>query len=467
MKRGKKWIGWLILLVILVGAAALAYQSGLLMPNRQQGSEPATVEVVRGSLATTVGQTGSLKANRNAALTWKTSGRIESVSGIIGQEVTQGQVLAALEQRSLPANILQAYIQLSDAESALKELQNSQAAQANARAALTNAQKAYEEALDKVRLLELPNASPANIEGAQANFDLAQAQVNQAEKFYSLLEGRPEDDVTRLQAAAQLERAYRALEYARWNLQFAESKPDTKEVRSRQADLDIAKANLDEAQREWERLKNGPDQRDIEAAAIRVEAAQATIAQQYLTAPFSGKISDVMSMPGDLVKPGTKAFQLVDMSQLYVLTGISEIDINQVKIGQLVTITFDAVRGRNYLGKVNEIGEAGTVTQGFTTFPVKITLVDPDEQIHPEMTAAVSIITQQVEDVLLIPNRATRLINGNGRIVYVLRNGQPVMVPVELGISDEINSQLISGDIQEGDRLFLNPPAPAATPTAE
>jgi HlyD family secretion protein len=73
------------------------------------------------------------------------------------------------------------------------------------------------------------------------------------------------------------------------------------------------------------------------------------------------------------------------------------------------------------------------------------------------MTAAVNIIVEQLEDVALVPNRAVRLRDGE-RVVYVLRSEFPEPVPVTLGASSELYSQLLQGDLDIGDQIVLNPP---------
>jgi HlyD family secretion protein len=88
---------------------------------------------------------------------------------------------------------------------------------------------------------------------------------------------------------------------------------------------------------------------------------------------------------------------------------------------------------------------------------VTVELVDADEAIKPGMTAAVNITVDQIEDVLLVPNRAVRVVDGQ-RIVYVLRDGELEPVEIILGVSSESYSEIVGGDLQEGDPIVLNPP---------
>ena len=133
-------------------------------------------------------------------------------------------------------------------------------------------------------------------------------------------------------------------------------------------------------------------------------------------------------------------------------------DSNSVAVGQASTLTFDAVLGKEYHGEVVQVGQAGDTVQGVVSFTVTIELTDADELVKPGMTAAVNVVVEEVKDVLLIPNRAVRLVDGN-RVVYVLVDNQPVQVKVQLGSSSDLESVVVGGDIKEGDLIILNPPS--------
>ena len=74
------------------------------------------------------------------------------------------------------------------------------------------------------------------------------------------------------------------------------------------------------------------------------------------------------------------------------------------------------------------------------------------------MTAAVTIVIQELKDVLLVPNRAVRVVN-NQRVVYILKDGQPVEVAITLGATSDLYSQVTGGDLKEGEAIIINPPA--------
>ncbi len=136
---------------------------------------------------------------------------------------------------------------------------------------------------------------------------------------------------------------------------------------------------------------------------------------------------------------------------------IPEVDINRVQVNQSATITFDAIQTKQYEGKVVEVARVGNSGEGVVNFTVKVELINPDDQVLPGMTAAVNIIVNQLNDVLLIPNRAVRLLEGE-RVVYVLRDNLPVVVPIKIGASSDTYSELAEGEIAENELIILNPP---------
>jgi HlyD family secretion protein len=138
---------------------------------------------------------------------------------------------------------------------------------------------------------------------------------------------------------------------------------------------------------------------------------------------------------------------------------ISEVDINNIEIGQAAILSFDAILQKEYNGEVIEVSPVGDLSQGVVNFKVTIELTDADTTVRPGMTAAVNITVQEFQDALLIPNRAVRVVDGE-RIVYVLNEMNVLeIVEVELGASSDNYSHVIGGDLKEGDKIVLNPPA--------
>jgi HlyD family secretion protein len=84
-------------------------------------------------------------------------------------------------------------------------------------------------------------------------------------------------------------------------------------------------------------------------------------------------------------------------------------------------------------------------------------LIDPDELVKPGMTAAVNIVVNQLENVLLVPNRAVRVVDGQ-RVVYILVDGDLEKIEISLGASSDTHSEILDGDLKPDDLIVLNPP---------
>jgi len=378
----------------------------------------ATVE--RGNLTATVGATGTVRARQTATLVWLTTGTVDDVNVQIGDQVQAGDVLASLSKTSLPQNIILAEAELVSAQQALEELLDSDTARAQAWITLRAAEDAYEKAYDYRNYLNYPIR--------KTRVDL----VKQVTPY-----GVVDVPKTKTYKVAATE----------------------EEIAKADADLALKEAQYEDAKRTYERLADGPNKDDLAGAQARVDAAQATLNLAHLTAPFAGTVTEANPILGDQVSAGTMAFRVDDLSSLLVDVELSEVDINSVAVGQAVTLSFDAILGKEYQGQVIKVAQAGTVVSGVVNFTVTVELTDADELVKPGMTAAVNIVIKEILDAVLVPNRAVRLVDGD-RVVFVMgEDGKPEKVEIRLGSSSDTMSVVVGGDLQEGDQIILNPTA--------
>jgi HlyD family secretion protein len=146
-------------------------------------------------------------------------------------------------------------------------------------------------------------------------------------------------------------------------------------------DLSLKKASFDDAQRAFDRLKDGPNAGEVAAAEARVAAAEATLNLGRITSPITGTVTQAEPAAGDQVSTGGTAFRVDDLSDFLVDVEVSEVDINSVSLGQEVTLTFDAILGKSYHGQVVEVGRSREPAAGVVNFTVTVELTDPDEQV--------------------------------------------------------------------------------------
>jgi HlyD family secretion protein len=450
----KRWM-WIIIAVAVIAVVLLGLRLNAARKAAEAIANMETVVAERGSLTAIVGATGTVRANQTAVLTYAASGRIGEVLVDVGDAATEDEVLAILDKSSLSAQLILAETDLLSAQRALDELLTSEVQQRQAQLALVQAQDALNTAVYNWRYFRLSDPNPTwyEEESVDRQLNLAKQQLEDAQAAYEALE---DDDSGKAAALDDVNDAQMALDLANWLVAWYEGEEPGEIDHARlDANVAVAQANLEDARRAWERVADGPHPDDIAAAEARVAAAEATLAMTQVSAPFDGTITSVEAVVGDLVNPGSPAFTLADLSHLYVDVTLSEIDINQVQPDQDVTLTFDAVPNQPYQGTVSAVGQVGTVVQGVVNFKVTIELVEVDEAIKPGMTAAVSIVVQQVDDVLLVPNRAVRVVDGE-RVVYILVDDVPEMVAIELGASSDMYSEVIGGDLRVGDVIVLS-----------
>lgn len=229
----------------------------------------------------------------------------------------------------------------------------------------------------------------------------------------------------------------------------------------------IAKSELDQAES------------DYYANLAKVNSAKAQIAQYQATyntamtnlgytkiiAPVDGTI---ISREIDLGQPVAASFQAPelftiaqDLTKMQIEVNVSEADIGKVKEGQDVTYTLDGYPDSSFSGKVTQVRISPTTVSNVVTYVVIVNVDNQDLKLIPGMTANVSIITDQSENVLCAPNIALKFTpetNGQkykNQGIWILRKNKPVRIDIERGASDDSKFEVISDKIKEGDFVLV------------
>ncbi|MBP2676579.1 MAG: efflux transporter, family, subunit, partial [Deltaproteobacteria bacterium] len=164
-----------------------------------------------------------------------------------------------------------------------------------------------------------------------------------------------------------------------------------------------------------------------------------------------------------------------DLTKMQIDTNVDESDIGRAVQGQQVTFTVDAWPDRTFTGVVSQVRNAPIKTENVVTYNVVILVDNRDLLLKPGMTANVTILVRKYENILKIPNPALRYRpaaekakaagtreaskgkEAHGQRVYRLgKNGKPVQVPVKTGVSNGSFTELLRGDLKEGDVLVTD-----------
>ena len=153
---------------------------------------------------------------------------------------------------------------------------------------------------------------------------------------------------------------------------------------------------------------------------------------------------------------------LVDRDPLHVELRLSENDVVQAALDQMVKLSIDSIPNWSTDGKVTYISPISSVSNGVVTYQVRVDFADTDPRVKVGMTSNVDIITAQKDNVLVVPNSAL-LPQGTGRVVQIVgADGKVQDVPVQIGITDGVQTEIVSG-VTEGQQILALPGANLVT----
>jgi HlyD family secretion protein len=399
----------------MVALAVLAVVVVWSFSKAKAGSSAVSTEttVVSLDVAQTVEASGSLAAQPFASLGWKTGGVVQNVNAAPGDFVKTGDVLLALQPSSTSASIVNAKADLIQSQKDLDDLLKSNTDRAQASIDLQSAKDAYKTAKDwRVSL---------------------NGKVWIKRITYKTVGGRE----------FPIEHSYR--DY-----------PSPETIADADRDLSLKMSELEDAQRTYDRLKDGPNTDDVAAAQAKVDAAQATANSLSIIAPFDGQVLSVENRVGDTVNAGDLSVNLADMAHLYVETQVDESDIANVKLGNQAQVTLDAMPGLTLTGKVTAINPVGQVVSGLVKYAVRVDLdkVKAGTFLPLGTTANVVIQTKAASASLAVAIAAIQN-DSNGEYVWAIQSdGSAKRVDVVSGliVGDQV---VVTGNLNEGERVEL------------
>jgi RND family efflux transporter MFP subunit len=203
----------------------------------------------------------------------------------------------------------------------------------------------------------------------------------------------------------------------------------------------------------------------VRAARAALKGSEVSVEYALIRAPFDAVVLTKNADVGDIVTPlGAAAnarasvVTLADMGSLQVEVDVAESNLSQVKQGQPCEIQLDAFPDLRFRGRVHMIVPTADRTRA--TILVKVSFVDKDSRILPEMSAKVAFLERQLttdeEKPRIAINPAAVVSRQGAHVVYLLKGDQAVETPVTLGpaLGDMVE---VLGGIKPGDRVVLRP----------
>lgn len=490
----RRWLRVLLIaglvLVVLVGVVRAMQERRQEQTAQQSANVLDETTVEPRSLRVTISATGAVIPKRQLPLTFQTPGLVSEIMVEEGQAVSAGDTLARLDTSELETAVRNVEIAMELQQIAYNALTSParEVDVAAAQAALAAAQAQASAAST--------GATPQQEEIARLQAEMARNQLWQAQLQAGLATNPPSvplpdvrnflppelevpDEIIeringRLAAlvpqvpGADPQSFQPGLQQAEFGVQIADAQAAA--VASRGGDLGAlgsANAAIVAAQVTLDRLENGADPLDVQMAQVGLQQAQLAVerarqglANAVLTAPFDGVIAVNNLRVGELPPQTQPAMLLTDLSEYYVDLAIDETDIVNVEAGQPVELRLDALPDAEIVGRVTNVAVSPTIAGQLVTYRVRVTLDPTDEPVRIGMSATATIVVNEVDETLVLPNRFIR-IDRTTQEAYVTIERDPGLfeeIPVVLGARNETESEIISG-LQAGQRVVLLPRA--------
>jgi HlyD family secretion protein len=256
-------------------------------------------------------------------------------------------------------------------------------------------------------------------------------------------------------------------------------------------DIDMAEASLKRAQADEASAKA-----QVAQARAELGANQTDLSKTIIRSPINGLVLTRNVEPGQTVAASLQApvlFTLAeDLTRMELHVDVDEADVSLVKEGQEATFTVDAYPGQKFPATITQVRYAAQTVSGVVTYETVLKVNNSDLMLRPGMTATADITVKNLKDVILVPNAALRfeppteqdqepkesknLITmllprrprrshasrqpkeksaDKQQQVWTLRQGKPVAIPLSIGLSDGLMTEVVDGDVHPGLSLLV------------
>lgn len=406
-----------LVVIVLIAAAAFYFQNST---NAAAAETPVlqTAKVRKGDLVITASGAGVVEPATQVDLAFRSAGVLNELNVQVGDQVTSAQVLARLEENLQAETDFQA---LFSAEGI-----------AQAELALANAED---------HLVDTTNTYIYSIgddawywQGAMENAEAALNALGTAA------------------TTSQKEEAQKLIDDARVHFDYyvsVQEVPDV-DIALARANLESAKVALTDAQAALDIVRAGPDALKSSISVIgketaKLEGARLAVESTRLTAPFDGTAVSIKVVEGQAVN-SSPVMTIAATDKLIAHIYLDETDLEKVAVGKSVTITFDAYPDTPVEGEIILVEPALQNVDGSSVVAAWASFTAPSVTILSGMNLEAEVIAGEARDALIIPKQALRELEpGSFAVFIVAADGQLLLTPVEVGLMDYANAEILSG----------------------
>ncbi len=228
----------------------------------------------------------------------------------------------------------------------------------------------------------------------------------------------------------------------------------------------IPKEEFDDSQAKYSGALAAFDQ-----SKVAFEIAGTNLKNTVVRSPIDGIVLSRNINAGESISPGGKALFVIsnDLREMKIDTKVSEADIGKLVPGQKAYFRVDAYPGESFEGTVSQVRNEPIITNNVVTYNVVVETGNEERKLKPGMTAEVKIVVADKKDVLRVPTAALRFIppssadmkdkpdelSDNSYVWITLKNGQIGALPVKTGVSDDTYTEVLAGDLKEGQKVIV------------
>jgi len=432
-----------ILVVVLAGAAWWYFRSERVQTNTDKISASGTIEATQVTLAPEMGgkvveilankgdvvQSGQVLVRFEDTLLQAQLGQAQAT--LAQTQANYDLVAAGLPPEQREVAIVAAKLELIKAQQALDELyEKTELMAAQAYQAVVEDEQAVEDAQEYLDNLHSP-APQIHIDQAKATVLLSKIRLDDALEDYKPYENKPENNKIRAALFSEFVEAETIYDGAVRRLNNLLGKTAELDIAEAQADLELAKANMDDAEREYAQVKDRPDpddlilaetrlamakahlaaaqadpspellaaaQAQVDVAQTALEVIQAQIDKLELVVPIDGIVLSRSVEPGEVVLPGAPVTTLARLDDLTITVYVSEDRYGTINLGQTTQMTVDSFPGETFVATVVRIADQAEFTprnvqteegRRTTVFAVELSVENPQGKLKPGMPADV------------------------------------------------------------------------------
>lgn len=493
----------LVPLALAVVAVFLAFliAHDVFFPPAPSAAAVRTAAVTMGSVTAAVSGTGTVVPVQQQNVNFAEAGTLSEVDVKVGDQVTQGQVLARLDTTTFQQALDQANNGLASAQATLDSTLNGNAL-VQAQHSLAAAQQSLADAQASVDLVTQQDANAVAADQSQLTTDqgkLASANAQlQTDQAACSVPSPPASCPTTLKNDQDaVNAAQAAVNTDQSRLTTDQNKQASDRIAS-QRSLDQANQSVTSAQ---DQLNNQTvtrpntiiqQQSAVANAQLAVQTAQRNLSEAMLTAPFSGTVLSLSGQPGDSVtgggggataqSPGSTAplpsgagatsnssaatgagaasagggfIVLGNMTAFQVVAPFAEADAARLAPGNPATITFDAIPNLTVQAHVLAVAASSSVISNVTNYYATLAVDQLDTRLRSGMTANANVLVQSVTGVLTVTNQAITHVGSNSFVTLLGKDGKTeTRQLIQTGVVGDTFTE-VTGGLNVGDRVVL------------